>query len=309
VQIDSLEGPPAVERHVVTFGSERVPLSAPIPPMAYGAHDPNDLAPRATLPPEEFPYSSFRPGPHDVVRVTADGSAHLTVMVPASTGLLRTAILGGTTTIDGYRGANLYVIQGSGRVAVAGASTTAFVQLGSGRATLSDSAFERIRVRANGAHVVFEHCRSRQIEVTTISGSTIYDGGTFDPGLARFESQSGNIALGSAGSALLAGRSQSGRVFTMFDDRAPVAQSADGTSTATVAGGGPLVNATTDRGNVYLYDGSLASHRDLPIDWRPVRAVFATRRRAAGVAAPAAVAPLPARMQQRRFRIVRPPPP
>jgi len=48
-----------------------------------------------------------------------------------------------------------------------------------------------------------------------------------------------------------------------------------------VGGGGPLVNAISSRGNIYLYDGSLANRRELPADWRPVRAVFATRRREA----------------------------
>jgi hypothetical protein len=281
VQIDSPDGPPMVERRVVSFGSERVPLNAPIPPLTYTLRDSADGQLRGTLPPEEFPYAGFRPGPHDVIRVTADAGAHLVITVPASTGLLRTAILGGTTTIEDYHGANLYLLQGSGRVNVSGASTTAFVQLNSGRVELSDSSFDRIRLRANGAHVVFERCRSSQIEVTTVSGAVVYDGGTFDPGLARFESQSGNIALGSAASAQLAGRSQQGRVFTMFDERTPVAQSQDGTSTASLGGSStsPLVNAFTDRGNVYLYDGELANHHDLPAEWRPVRSIIAVPRR------------------------------
>jgi hypothetical protein len=281
VQIDSLDGPPTVERRVVAFGSERVPLNAPIPPLTYTLRDGPDGALRGTLPPEEFPYAGFRPGPHDVIRVTADAGSHLVITVPASTGLLRTAILGGTTTIEGYRGANMYLLQGSGRVNVTGASTTAFVQLNSGRVELADSSFDRIRLRANGAHVVFERCRSAQIEVTTVSGAVVYDGGTFDAGLARFESQSGDIALGSSSPAQLAGRSQEGRVLTMFDERTPVAQSVDGTSTASIGGGSnsPLVNAFTDRGNVYLYDGELANHHDLPAEWRPVRTVIAAPRR------------------------------
>jgi hypothetical protein len=281
VQIDSAEGMPAVDRRAAIFGTEKLPLTTPIPPMQYAQG--SDGFGGGMLPPEEFPYSSFRPGPHDVVRVTAEPGAHLVVTVPASTGLLRTAILGGQTTIEGYRGANLYAVQGNGRLLLAGVSTTAFVQLNSGRLTLEDSAFERIRLRANGAHVVFAHCRSKQIEVTTVSGPIVYDGGTFDPGLARFDSQSGDIALGSAAGAQLAGRSQSGHVFTMFDGRTPVQQAPDGTATAQVEGGGPLVNAITAHGNVFLYDGSLANRHDLPADWRPVHAVFARRREFPGV--------------------------
>jgi len=197
VQVESAEGMPAVDRRVAIFGTEKLPLTAPIPPMQYAAGSEGFGGGGGMLPPEEFPYSSFRPGPHDVVRVTAEPGAHLVVTVPASTGLLRTAILGGQTTIEGFRGANLYAVQGNGKLLITSVATTAFVQLSSGRLTLEDSFFERIRLRANSAHVVFAHCRSKQIEVTTVSGAIVYDGGTFDPGLARFDSQSGDIALGS----------------------------------------------------------------------------------------------------------------
>ena len=282
VQVESSVGPPNVERRVAVFGTEKLPLTAPIPPMQYTQREGGETVGTGMLAPEEFPFSSFRAGPHDVVRVTADGGTHLIVTVPASTGLLRTAILGGQTTIDGFRGSNLYLLQGSGRILVTGATTTAFVQLNNGRITIEDSTFDRIRLRSNSAQVVFDHCRSRQIEATTVSGAIVYDGGSFDPGLARFDSQSGNIALGTAAAAQLAGRSQNGRVYTSFDGRTTVQQAPDGTATANVGGGGgPLVNAISSRGNVYLYDGTLASRRDLPPDWRPVRNVYATRRREA----------------------------
>jgi hypothetical protein len=277
VQVDSAEGAPAVERRVAIFGTEKLPLTTPIPPMQYMQREGDGFG-GGTLPPEEFPYAAFRAGPHDVVRVNVDAGAHVVVTVPATTGLLRTAILGGQTTIEGFRGANLYAVQGSGKLLVVGSSTTAFVQLNTGRLTLEDSAFERIRLRANNAHVVFVRCRSRQIEATTVSGPIVYDGGTFDPGLARFDSQSGDIALGSIAGAQLAGRSQNGHVFTMFDGRTPVQQAADGTATAQVGGGGPLVNAISTRGNVFLYEGSLANRRDLPPEWRPVQNSYARRR-------------------------------
>ena len=281
VQVESAEGRPAVDRRVAIFGTATLPLTAPIPPMQYAQG--GEGFGGGMLPPEEFPYASFRPGPHDVVRVTAEPGAHLVVTVPASTGLLRTAILGGQTTIEGFRGANLYAVQGNGKLLITGVATTAFVQLNSGRLTLEDSFFERIRLRANSAHVVFAHCRSKQIEVTTVSGAIVYDGGTFDPGLARFDSQSGDIALGSMAAAQLAGRSQSGHVYTMFDGRTPVQQAPDGTATAQLEGGGPLVNAISARGNVFLYDGSLANRHDLPADWRPVRQVYARRREFPGI--------------------------
>jgi hypothetical protein len=43
------------------------------------------------------------------------------------------------------------------------------------------------------------------------------------------------------------------------------------------------VNAISARGNVFLYDGSLANRHDLPADWRPVRQVYARRREFPGI--------------------------
>jgi hypothetical protein len=170
------------------------------------------------------------------------------------------------------------MLQGQGHIRITGTTTTAFAQMSNGRLSLADSSFDRIRVRSNGAQIVFEGCRSKQIEASSVSGSIVYDGGSFDPGLARFDSISGSIALGVAAPALLAGRSQDGHVYTSFDRRTPVDQAPDGTATATFNGGGPLVNAISGRGNVYLYEGSLTTRPVLPPEWRPLRAMFRERR-------------------------------
>src|SRR5665213_2870012 len=119
VQIDYAEDAPSVDRRSVTFGTARFPLVQQIPPQLYGMQTGGGGA----LPPEEFPFTGVRAGPHDVVSIAA--------------------------------------------------------------------------------HDVFERCRSKQIEATSVTGSIVYDGGAFDPGLARFESQSGNIALGVTSSAQL----------------------------------------------------------------------------------------------------------
>jgi hypothetical protein len=280
VEVEAGEVPATLARRTVEFGTDRMPLAAPIPPMPYVSRDPaGQVTGQGVLPPEDFPYTAFRPGPHDVVRILADAGARLTVTIPAATGLLQTRIGGGFTTIEGYHGANLFVVQNFGRVQLSGVATTAFLQMNSGTLYASDDAFERVRVRANSAHVVFEHCRSKQIEATSVSGALVYDGGSFDPGLARFESQTGNIALGVSSPAQLAGRAQDGHVYTQFDRGTPVAQPPDGSTTATYGGGGPLVNAITAHGNVYLYDGSLASRRSVAPEWRPVHQLFNDRRR------------------------------
>ncbi len=278
VQVDAGDDAPAVERHSVDAGA-RYPLSAPIPPFAWTQRNDGQVV-QGVFPPEDFPFAPIRPGPHDLVRVSAEPGAHLVVTVPASTGVLRVQVGGGTTAIDGYRGGNLFVIQNAGRVQLNGVATTAFAQMSFGMLYAADSAFDRIRVRAINTHVVFEHCRAKQIETSTISGSIVYDGGTFDPGLARFESQTGNIALGAASPAQLSGRSGDGHVYTLAERRSASDQRGDGDASLTVGSNGPLVNAISSHGNVYLYDGTLASRRNLAPEWRGVHQLFAARRRA-----------------------------
>ncbi len=272
--------PPIIERSIVPFGTLRNPLSQQVPAQLYSANDATSLAGIGqSLPPEEFPYQGFRPGVHDTVRVIAPPGSHLIVTIPASTGLLDLRVGGGQTTIDGYRGANLYVLQGTGRVQLNGASTTAFVQLNYGAFYAVAGSFERIRVRGIGAHDVFERCRTKQIEATSINGTIVYDGGSFDPGLARFESQNGNVALGVTSPAQLMGRSDTGHVYTMFDQRggANVDQHGEGDATASVGNGGPLVNALSTHGNIFLYDGTMASRRAVAPEWRPVHQLFTHR--------------------------------
>ncbi|HEY4442126.1 MAG TPA: hypothetical protein VGN14_16830 [Candidatus Elarobacter sp.] len=283
VQVDSGEVPASVSRRSVDFGTAASPLAAPIPPMPYVVRDPGGQPMgQGMLPPEDFPYSSFRPGPHDVVRIDAVAGARLTVTVPLNAGMLQTRIGGGRTTIDGYHGSNLFVVQNYGQVHLSGSVTVAFLQMNNGVLFASDDLFDRVRVRTNNAHVLFEHCRAKQIEATSVNGALVYDGGTFEPGLARFDSQSGTIALGVNAPAQLAARAQDGRVYTQFDRGTPVAQPAEGAATATYAGGGPLVNAITTHGNVYLYDGSFASRKTVAPDWRPLHQLFERKERSGG---------------------------
>lgn len=281
VQVDSSDGDaPAIERKTVVAGTPAFPLSAAIGPFPWIQHAEGQVIAQGTFPPEDFPYALFRAGNHDAVRVVAEEGSHLVITVPANTGILWVQVGGGYTSINGYRGANLFVVQGSGRVRLDRVATTAFTQMGFGTLHVADSAFDRIRIRDNAAQAIFERVRSKQIEASTISGSIVYDSGTFDPGLARFESQNGNIALGVAGPAQLSGRSGDGHVYTQFDQRVAVEQHSDGEATANIGGGGPLVNAISNHGNVYLYDGSLLGRHAIAPEWRPVQRLFTLRRRA-----------------------------
>ncbi|HEX3464696.1 MAG TPA: hypothetical protein VHS78_11665 [Candidatus Elarobacter sp.] len=279
---------PVVDRRTAGFGNGRIPFVQQIPPQLYALRDRDGLPNPGALAPEEFPYAGIRGGPHDVVRIEAPENSRLVVTVPASTAVLAVRAGGSQTVIDGYRGANLLVIQNQGRVQLTNATTTAFVQLNNGVVYAADSTFERVRVRGVTAHDVFERCRSKQIEATSVMGSIVYDGGSFDPGLARFESMTGNIALGVTSAAQLNGRSADGHVYTMFDRRAGanIEQHGDGEAIATVGGGGPLVSAMSVRGNVYFYDGSLLSRRSVAPEWRTVHQLFNAHRRAAVVPSP-----------------------
>jgi len=194
-------------------------------------------------------------------------------MIPASTALLDARLRGGVgiISIDDYHGGTLFVASPGGGTRLTNVMTAAFVQMMNGRLEVNGSSFDRLRARGNNANFVFEHDRARQIELTTVSGSIVYDDGTFDPGLARFESTNGSIAIGVAAGAQVGARSNDGHVYSMWDRRTPVDQLGDNEESATIAGGGPVVNAVTGRGNVYLYDGALATRQTLPPEWRPVR--------------------------------------
>ena len=256
----------SVDRRTVPFGGGGRPLSQPIPPALFHERD----GTTAALPPEEFPFAGVHDGPHDVVRIEAPQGTHLVVTVPASTGVLYAIGGGGTTQIEGYRGANLVLFQRAGRVRLVNVATTAFVQMNAGSLEAVSSVFARLRARADAAHLVFEDCRSTQIEATTIGGSVVYDGGSFEPGLARFESQSGAIALGVNADAQLIGRSGDGKVYAAFERRDANVSQQGNAATATLGAGGALVNALSAHGNVYLYDGSLRTRRTVAPELRPV---------------------------------------
>jgi len=143
------------------------------------------------------------------------------------------------------------------------------VQPNSGRLLVTGSSFDRIRVRANAAQLVFRDDSARQIEVTTMNGPIVWDNGTFDAGLARFETTYGLIAIGVAGDAQIEARSGDGHVFWLWDRRTPIEARGDNEASATVGAGGPVVNAVTAHGNIFLYDNSLANKR-LPPGWKRI---------------------------------------
>jgi hypothetical protein len=234
------------------------------------------------LPPEDFPVP-LPPGEHDVVRVVErvlpedvgkpPPPTQLTVTIPASTGLVNLRSGRGPVTLSNYHGTTI-AAAGRGRIVFDNVSGDAFVQPLNGHFYATASTFDRLRIRSNHADEVFDGCRVKQIEATTLTGNIVFDNGVFDPGLARFESDRGSIALGVSGGAQLGAYTQDGHVLTVLPavPALPDIGRDDGETLKLAGSGGPLVTAASKHGNVFLYNGSLADRRpaDLAAPWRPI---------------------------------------
>ena len=218
---------------------------------------------------ESFVPGPIPPGPRDSILIRSDaGTAPgpVIVTVPNNSPLVFAIARGGPLHVDGYRSGTLVGYTGGGRLSLDNAGGTVFLQSNRGAITVNDSTFDRIRARSLLGNVTFERCVVHQIEATAVGGSIVYDGGSFEPGLARFESIRGDVAVGSETAAELTARSATGHAYSSFLTHATVEDSG-GESHVTVGAGGPVVTAASETGNVYLYDGSLRS-RSLPAQWQ-----------------------------------------
>jgi hypothetical protein len=286
IQIDSPDG----DAFVPTKGTQASRASFLIPTVSVEENRSPEASIMATLLPEDFPVPKLAPGMHDVVRVVevvplADvgrplAPAQLTVTIPDTTGLVNVRSGRGAVTLRDYRGTTI-ALAGHGRVVFENVSGDAFVQPLNGHFYAMDSNFDRLRIRSNSADEVFDACRARQIEATTLTGNIIFDNGGFDPGLARFESDRGSIALGVNGNAQLGAHTQDGHVLTILPaaPQQPFGRE-DGDGFELVGNGGPLVNASSVHGNVFLYDGSLADRRSAALApaWHPMIDLLAADR-------------------------------
>jgi len=296
MQLDTDDESVQVTRRPVAFGTLQNPLAVTIPLATIRVRNDDGTFGFSTLPPEDFPYASdFSAGTHDSVRIVAAAGAHVTLMVPSTVAILDARVRGaGLLTIDGYRGGTLFVGSGGGQTMLSNIATSAaFVQVMNGRLAVNDSSFERLRARGNNALFLFQHDRVRQVAATTVAGAIVFDDTTFVPGLARFESRTGAIAIGASSGAEIEARSVAGHVFGLWDKRTPLEMRGDNEATATVNGGGPVVSAVSESGNIFLYDGSLATRREVPPEWR--RLALAIRRADLGIDATAPFADAPYR--------------
>lgn len=227
-----------------------LPKQVPIPPQTIQTeHGP------VSLPAESFMLPQLSGTQHDAI--VARGSGNTTIMIPKGTALVWTHV-NGHVSLNNYKGVFVANVRNGG-VSLNHVQGSGFVESLRGGVVASDSTFDRLRVRTATGNMMFKGCTSHQIEANSTYGSIVYDNGKFQPGLARFESEHGNIALGVQGGAQIGAHSGSGHVVSSFHSDAHI-QGGATTTQATVRGGGPVVTATTKNGSVYLYNGSLHTH-------------------------------------------------
>ena len=209
-----------------------------------------------TLNAESFVLPDMSSAPHDAI--VARGNGRMTIMIPRGTAMVIAHLRAGHLVINDYHGVFIAHVRGA-EVALNRVGGTAYVESLRGRIVATDSTFDRLRARTATGDMLFRGCTSHQIQANSTYGSIVYDNGDFQPGLARFESEHGNVALGVRGNAQIGAHSGTGHVESSFRDDAQV-RGDPATKQATVGTGGPVVTATSKNGSVYLYSGSMNEH-------------------------------------------------
>jgi Putative adhesin len=263
---------------------------------------------------ENFVLPSLPPGPHDAVVVRGQGDT--TVTVPRGTALVFAHDRDGHITIANYHG-TFVAHSRTGSIDLQNVSGTGFAQSVTGTITADNSSFTRLRARTAVGDMLFRGCTSNQIEASSTYGSIVYDNGQFEPGLARFESQYGNVGVGvqnQSGGVQIGAHSGSGHIVSNYSDGTQVSGS-PGDTEAVVRGGGPVVTTSSQNGSVYLYNGTMATHPAVQQDLQQTNGVFpalrpviASPRNAPpptypGSAASAATRTQPAHLQQYPGRV------
>lgn len=266
VQVSSAQ--PALAR---SFRPEAVAraLSGNIPIFATSVFSPDA---QITLPQEEFALSPLSGDPHEGVFVQAL-DADMTVMVPAGTALLLANVQRGAIAVQDYRNGNFILLLHNGPMRLSNVGGAGYAQVARGPLMVRDSTLDRIRARTAIGNIIFENCVSRQIQVSSFNGTIVYDNGSFQPGLARFESENGSVALGIRDGAQIGAHSSVGRIYSILNGASVRAGQTD----ARLGSGSAIVTASTSHGAVFLYSGSLRAQRRLPAEWRPLAARLGPR--------------------------------
>lgn len=223
-----------------------------------------------TLPEETFVVSSLGNAAHDAVMIKAPGGQTTTIRIPASTALLVSRMRHGVLRMENYTAGTFVARVRTGAVLLQNMGGDGFVQVLRGRIVARNSSFNRLRERTAIGNIILERCNVKQIQASSIEGSILYDNGTFEPGLAQFESVNGNVSLGvPTGGVHISARSASGRIFTAFQGTTSVTNRSY-EATALIRGGGPLVSAASTTGAIFLYDHAI---RHVPAELRRPRTI------------------------------------
>ncbi len=213
-----------------------------------------------TLAPEAFILPPFEPGDHDALIVRGQGNVTLTIPTQAPLVLVNVRL--GSVNVDGFAGTALVAHVTAGEMHLSNISTTAALQVNNGPVFISDSDFPRLRLRTGRGSVFMTNCRASQIQVTSLVGSILFDNGSFDPGLAHFETDRGSIAIGVTTGAQIAAHSGSGRIFYDIGDTGSVNRTPNDAQ-AELNGGGPVITASSNNGAVVFYRGALHQYPEL----------------------------------------------
>ncbi len=217
------------------------------------AHYPRNLAIPGVTPPSAYNLPSLRAesfalpnlgsGEHNGVFLR--GSGDITMRVPMRTSAIIVDVGTGQIAMANLRGTTMVATTRQGGIFLRNVSGTAFTQTLRGPVVAVNSTFERIRSRSLVGNLSFAHCDVQQIAASSVTGSVMYDDGRFRPGLARFESQRGSVAIGIAQGSNAQVNTSRGTVFSHYNSHS-----------------GPVVTAMAGR-SVLLYNGSLESHPNL----------------------------------------------
>lgn len=200
-----------------------------------------------TLPAEPF-FLPPIPGVRDAI--VARGYGDTTVFVPENAALLIGHVSGkGGISVTGYQGAAIAVAH-DGAVVMQAFTGTAFLQALRGRISATDSTFDRVRARSGVGPIVFSRCAAGQIDASSVTGAVLYDDGTLGQGPVHFSSVYSNVGVGIAS----------------YPGTLP-SEVVNGTATATLGARGPVVTASSTRGNAFIYNGSMQAHPDLLARW------------------------------------------
>lgn len=259
---------PVTAQHFGSIAVQRALRGGDIPIFSTTVQSPQGAI---TLPAEDFSAGSLAAGDHDGVTILGgDANATVTLTVPSNTALVWAVIGRGGIQMQDYHAGSFVERVHNGSITVQNVSGEGYMEVARGRILAEDSTFDRIRARTAIGNIVFRGCNARQIEVSSVNGNIAYDDGQFGAGLARFESQKGNVAIGvSGGGVQIGAHSGGGKIFQGFDQPADIRGNATDAQ-AVVGGGGPVVTASSDSGSVFLYNGRLAAHPDGRVRFRLV---------------------------------------